>query len=140
MPLPPAAADGALARAHAPDAHTNLVNIVLIIVDSQGHIPNQLQDLLLQTFGGLLLASELDHAMHIFWNCGSWPDMLVNLPVATQGRHEPAEQRHPTSVNGLTAAYPGPSAQPSGPSTQPSARCPNVNVFFSSNASILAKP
>ena len=47
-----------------------------------GHVPNQLQDLLLQMFGGLRVASDLESAVTQFRNTGSWPESLPSLVEA----------------------------------------------------------
>ena len=46
------------------------------VVDSAGHVPNQLQDFLLQVFGGYRLASSLDAAATHFKNFGGWPQSI----------------------------------------------------------------
>ena len=48
-------------------------------VDANGHIPNLLQDLILQVYAGLPLASELDRAVSVFRELGRWPAELLQL-------------------------------------------------------------
>jgi len=71
-----------LATSYPANAQGNLHSIVPIVIDAQGHIPNQLQDLLLQLFGGYGLASALDAAVNHYRASGSWPDVLPNCPDA----------------------------------------------------------
>ena len=49
------------------------------VVDANGHIPNLLQDLILQVYAGLPLASELDRAVSAFRELGHWPAELLQL-------------------------------------------------------------
>ena len=51
------------------------------VVEPNGHIPNLLQNLLLQVYGGLQLASEVDRAITTFREQGDWPQCLHFLPA-----------------------------------------------------------
>ena len=86
----------ALAGTFPQDANQcSLTSIVPVVVDPRGHIPNQLQDLLLQVFGGLALSSEIIAAVDHFRNRGAWCLQLANCEVqasqATSATHATAE-------------------------------------------------
>ena len=51
-----------------------------LVADQVGHIPNLLQDLMMQIFAGLPLASELDLAVTAFRDQGRWQANLQHLP------------------------------------------------------------
>ena len=51
------------------------------VLDNEGHIPNLLQDLLLQVYAGLQAASELDRAVTFFREAGHWPSCLQHVPT-----------------------------------------------------------
>ena len=59
------------------DVDATLELIIPGVMSSDGHIPNQLQDFLLQTFGGYRLASNLDAAATYFRNTGNWQQHLI---------------------------------------------------------------
>ena len=81
------------------------------VVDVHGHIPNQLQDLLLQVFGGLRLASDLESAVTAFRNTGSWPVDLSSLSCDSSGPSHVRQQmlsgphRVPNGHAGLSLAH-----------------------------------
>ena len=56
------------------DVDATLGLIIPAVMSSDGHVPNQLQDFLLQVFGGYRLASNLDAAATHFRNTGSWQE------------------------------------------------------------------
>ena len=58
------------------DMDASLGLVVPGVTRADGHIPNQLQDFLLQVFGGYRLASDLDAAATHFRNAGGWPVAL----------------------------------------------------------------
>ena len=62
-----------------PQTRLALSAIIPSVVDRNGHVPNQLQDLLLQMFGGLGLESDLDSAVTSFRNSGAWQLSLPSL-------------------------------------------------------------
>ena len=51
------------------------------VVDDRGHIPDLLQDFLLQIYAGFHVASELDVAVTTFRANGTWPASLLQLPA-----------------------------------------------------------
>ena len=65
--------------------HTARLDVIVpAVVDARGHIPNLLQDLLLQTFAGIPVASALDQAAEIFRQTNTWPDSIPGLPDVTR--------------------------------------------------------
>ena len=85
-----------LSAQHPPGSCLGLRCIIPSILDKQGHVPNMLQDLLLQIFASLQLASELDTAVSSFRCQGTRPNLLQSLllpmPVNPPDTHtmEPA--------------------------------------------------
>ena len=71
-----------LSAQHPPGSRLGLRCIIPSITDEHGHVPNMLQDLWLQIFAGLQLASELDTAVSSFRCQGSWPSLLQPLQAA----------------------------------------------------------
>ena len=80
-----------------------LATVLPGVVGVDGHVPNQLQDFLLQVFGGLQLASDLDSAVTTFRNEGTWqrslPSLLPANCDASSTRVERHDERHHTSIS-----------------------------------------
>ena len=53
--------------------------IIPAVIDSNGHVPSLLQDVMLQMYAGFQLASDIDRAVTAFRSQGCWPDSLQHL-------------------------------------------------------------
>ena len=78
--------------------------IVPGVIDARGHVPSQLQDLLLQMFGGLQFASDLDSAVTSFRNTGSWEVSLPSLQPESRERCNLQATRDPRPEIGVARA------------------------------------
>ena len=102
--------------------------LVPAVVDHSGHIPNLLQDLVLQMYGGLQLASEIDRAVTYFREQGNWPPHLSHLPLHNPKVSRPNVPDAPHAagiphVNGAPVPVLGPAVRDPGP-----AACSNTSV------------
>ena len=79
------------------DVDATLGLIIPGVMSSDGHVPNQLQDFLLQVFGGYRLASNLDAAATHFRNTGSWQREL-SLAIDDEAGVEVSPQQHPNQT------------------------------------------
>ena len=68
-----------LCSRYPPGTRLGLRCVIPAVVDRCGHIPNMLQDLLLQVYAGLPFASDLDRAVSSFRVEGQWPNALPSL-------------------------------------------------------------
>ena len=79
-----------------------LATVLPGVVGVDGHVPNQLQEFLLQVLGGLQLASGLDSAVTTFRNEGTWQRSLSSLLRAncdaSSSRVDRHDERHHTSI------------------------------------------
>ena len=71
----------ALAARYPPGSRLGIRCLLPPVLDNDGHIPNLLQDLLLQVYAGLQAASELDRAVTFFREAGHWPSCLQHVPT-----------------------------------------------------------
>ena len=83
-----------------PGARIGVRLFLSLVVDQSGHVPNLLQDLTMQVFAGLPLASELDLAVTVFRDQGRWPGNLQHLPA------DPAPVDRPVTHNPVTDVAP----------------------------------
>ena len=102
--------------------------LVPAVVDHSGHIPNLLQDLVLQMYGGLQLASEVDRAVTYFREQGNWPSHLSHLPLHNPFVSRPIVPDAPHAagiphVNVAPVPVLGPAVRDPGP-----AACSNTSV------------
>ena len=71
----------AVAARYPPGSRLGMRCLLPPVLDNDGHIPNLLQDLLLQVYAGLQDASELDRAVTFLREAGHWPSSLQHVPT-----------------------------------------------------------
>ena len=106
-----------LCSRYPPGTRLGLRCVIPAVVDRCGHVPNMLQDLLLQVYAGLPLASDLDRAVSSFRLEGQWPNALPSLlqPTSHISPDVPdacnANMSGPSDANAGNAPVAAPSSQ-----------------------------